>query len=149
MRIAIRFSRTLAAVLVIGHGLAMGAVALATSPVSWLMPMIITAIFASLVFNLRSINPNRPDAVIMIALSEDGTLNIQNGHGRWFECRVLGGTYVSRYLTVLDLRLLDNEMIRKHIVILPDAINPEDFRALRTWLRWKAKRTGQESIEMP
>jgi toxin CptA len=107
--------------------------------------MITTGIFASLIFNLWRVIPNRPGAIVMIALSEGGTLNIQDRRGHWFECRALSSTYVSQFLVVLDLRKLENEMI-KRVVILPDMVDPEDFRTLRVWLRWKAKSTEQESI---
>ena len=83
----------------------------------------------------------------MIALSEGGTFNIQDRRGHWFECRALGSAYVSQFLTVLNLQSLENEMV-KRVVILPDMVDPEDFRALRVWLRWEAKSTEPESIEM-
>jgi len=146
--ITLRSSRILAAVLVIAHGLAIGAIVFAALPVWWLTLMIVIGIFASLVFNLWSVLPNRPGAIVIIALSEGGTLNIQDRRGHWFECRALGSTYVSRFLAVLNLQSLENGMV-KRVVILPDMVNPEDFRVLRVWLRWKAKSPEPESIEMP
>jgi hypothetical protein len=33
----------------------------------------------------------------------------------------------------------NGERLARHVVILPDAINSEDFRKLRVLLRWKYK----------
>ncbi|MGZ8230308.1 MAG: protein YgfX [Burkholderiales bacterium] len=60
---------------------------------------------------------------------------VQRRDGVWREGRVLGTTYVTPALTVLNLKL-PNERSRRHVLILPDSLDPEEFRALRVLLRW-------------
>ncbi|MBY0578396.1 MAG: hypothetical protein K2P57_05050 [Burkholderiales bacterium] len=50
-------------------------------------------------------------------------------------CTLQGSTYVSPWLTVLNLKGAGR--LAKTAVILPDAIDGEAFRQLRVWLRWK------------
>ncbi len=75
------------------------------------------------------------DSVVAIEIGSDNKLSVQTNRGEWDECEVLGSTYVTSYLTILNLRQSDRGTRR--IVILPDSINAEDFRKLRVWLRWK------------
>ena len=48
---------------------------------------------------------------------------------------MLGTTYVSSLLTIVNLPQVENEALR-HIVLMPDAIDAEDYRRLGVWLRW-------------
>jgi len=54
--------------------------------------------------------------------------------------RVLGSSYVSGWLTVLNLQTSDGRKCRS-VVILPDAADMEPCRRLRVWLRWGIPRT--------
>jgi toxin CptA len=53
----------------------------------------------------------------------------------------LGTTYVTPYLTVLNLRG-HGERGARHVTLLPDSLHAEDFRKLRVWLRWKEDRAN-------
>ena len=75
-------------------------------------------------------------SVVAIEIGSDNKLSVQTNRGEWDECEVLGSTYVTPYLTVMNLRQSDGRATRR-IVILPDSISAEDFRKLRVWLRWK------------
>jgi toxin CptA len=77
-----------------------------------------------------------PDSAVAIEIGSDNMLSVQTCRGEWSECEVLGNTYVTPYLTVLNLRQSGRRANRR-IVILPDSIDAEDFRKLRVWLRWK------------
>jgi toxin CptA len=79
-----------------------------------------------------------PAAVVSIEIAADDILSIRAGRGEWVECDVCGDTYVLWFLTVLNLRrAVDGR--RLSVAILPDAVDPEEFRQLRVWLRWKEK----------
>jgi len=148
MYIALRPSRVLAVVLIFAHGLTAAVVVFTVLPMGWMMPTIMAVLLTSLTLGLHGAMLRRFDAIVVVKFSEDGTLSTQNKRGHWVECDTLSSTYVSKLLIVLNLRL-ENGKIR-HMTILPDAIDPEDFRALRVWLRWKAgQNTKQRLTELP
>lgn len=103
----------------------------------WLKLIAVTALVINLGFEMwRNALMRDADAVVAIGIAADNALSIQTRRGDWVDCTVRGDTYVASFLVVLNLRRLDNER-RKSVVILPDAIDAEDFRKLRVWLRWK------------
>ena len=136
MKITLRPSRILTAILVLAHGAAIAMVALAGMPF-WLELIAIAALVASLVFDVRQTALLRaPDAVITLEIASDDKLSIQTRRSEWIECEVLGSTYVTSFLTILNLKGIDSGR-NTRAVILPDSLDAEDFRKLRVWLRWK------------
>lgn len=134
--ISLRSSRILAATLVLAHGAAIAMVVLA-GMAPWLEAIAIAALAASLVFNVRqSALLHAADAVIGLEIASDDKFSIQTRRGGWIECEVLGSTYVTSFLTILNLKRTDSGRITR-AVILPDSLDTEDFRKLRVWLRWK------------
>lgn len=136
MNITLRPSRILTAILVLAHGSAIAMVALAGMPL-WLGLIAIAALVASLVFDVRQTALLRaPDALITLEIASDDRLSIQTRRGEWIECEVLGSTYVTSFLTILNLKVIDSGK-NTRAVLLPDSLDAEDFRKLRVWLRWK------------
>ena len=76
-----------------------------------------------------------------LSLADDMTCTLETRRGERIACALLGSSFVAPYLTVLELKPLnDTSWLRRwSVVILPDAIAPEDFRQLRVLLRWKWK----------
>jgi toxin CptA len=136
LKIALRPSRMLTAILLIAHGAAIVLIVLVGLP-PWLQVIAIGVLVASLAFYVRQTALLRsPDAVIAIEIASDDAFSIQTRRGDWLGCEVLGSTYVASFLTLLNLRELDKGAVR-HAAILPDSTDAEDFRRLRVWLRWK------------
>jgi toxin CptA len=136
LRIALRPSRILAAILVIAHGAALAVIALVSVPL-WLKVIAIAALAVSLVFEIRqTVLLRAPDAVVALEIASDDALSIQTRRGDWIECEVLGSTYVTYFLAIVNLKDQGSGRV-KRAVILPDSIDAEDFRKLRVWLRWK------------
>jgi toxin CptA len=79
-----------------------------------------------------------PNSIIALEAGEDCTCVIETRNGRRLHGILLPTSYVSASLTVLNLKA-HGERLARHVVILPDAINSEDFRKLRVFLRWKYK----------
>ena len=77
-------------------------------------------------------------SVATIEISAGDAMTIGTRRGEWIEVDVCGDTYVLWFLTVLNVRRRDNGR-RVSIVIFPDAVDAEEFRKLRVWLRWKAR----------
>jgi toxin CptA len=75
-------------------------------------------------------------ALLAIELREYDSASVETPDGQWQEARVLPTTYVSALLTVINVRVPPGVFAR-HMVIAPDSTDPESFRRLRVWLRWK------------
>jgi toxin CptA len=138
LRVSLRPSWILAAILTIAHGAAIAVIALLSVPL-WLQVIVIAALVASLVFETRKTALLRaPDAVIALEIASDDLLSVQTRRGDWIECEVLGSTCVIFFLAIVNLKEQGSGRV-KRAVILPDSIDAEDFRKLRVWLRWKGE----------
>lgn len=138
LKVSLRPSWILAAILAAAHGAAIAAVALAGMP-PWLQLIAIAALAVSLMFEIRqTVLLRAPDAVVAIEIASDDALSVQTRRGDWIRCEVLGSTYVTYFLAIVNLREQGGGRV-KRAVILPDSTDAEDFRKLRVWLRWKAE----------
>ena len=120
------------------HAIAAGLFLILSLPV-W-SKLVATLVFCiSLVFYLkRNAWLAAPNSIIALEIKEDCTCVIETRSGKRLDCILLPTSYVSAPLTVLNLKA-NGERLARHVVLVPDAINPEDFRKLRVLLRWKFK----------
>ena len=137
LKINLRPSWELAAILAVAHGAAIAAVVVVEMPL-WLTFVVMVALIANLSLELRHASLRMPDAVVAIEVSSDNVLSVQTRRGESLEYEVLGNTYVLSFLAILNLKQTDSGA-SKRVVILPDSIAAEDFRKLRVWLRWKER----------
>lgn len=105
----------------------------------------------SLVFYLRRYALLRsPDSVSGLELADEMVCILETQGGERIACALLGSSFVAPYLTVLELKPLKfdsavelreswRRFFSRSVVILPDGIDPEEFRRLRVLLRWKWK----------
>lgn len=136
LRITLRPSWILTAILAAAHGGAI-AVVVAVGMPPWLQWIAVTALVVNFTWDVRrSALLRSPDAVVAIEIAADDAFSIQTRRGGWIECKVLGSTYVTAFLSILNLEAQGSGGTRR-AVILPDSIDAEDFRKLRVWLRWK------------
>ena len=136
LQIKLRASWILASTLLVAHGTAMAIIGLVGMPV-WLVLIVLAALILSCLLTVRQAALLlMPVSVVAIEITPDNLLSVQTRHGDWIECEVLGSSYVAWFLTVLNLREVEKGTVR-HIVIMPDGIEAEDFRAFRVWLRWQ------------
>lgn len=75
------------------------------------------------------------NAVSALSLSQSSKLQLTYQDGREVEVMVLASSFVTAYLTILNLRDLENGR-QVHLLLLPDNTDAEAFRKLRVWLRW-------------
>lgn len=107
-----------------------------------------------------------PASVTGLELSDEMTCTLELRRGERIACTVLGSSFVAPYLTLLELKPLKcRESTKPHshsvrmkrwrrffarsIVILPDAIDAEQFRQLRVLLRWKWKDPKEKKLAGP
>ncbi|MDD5331096.1 MAG: hypothetical protein PHX38_13925, partial [Sulfuricella sp.] len=66
-----------------------------------------------------------PRALITLRIDADCRCEYQSRSGEWRDAELLGTSFVSPYLAVLNLKPADGRFA-KHLVILPDAVNADD-----------------------
>ncbi len=136
-QITISPSVLLAAVIGLTHLTAAG--------LTWLIPIPVVgksvftmAIAISLVyFMARDAALHAAGSIVALEIGEEGAMAFQTRDGAWFDCELLGTSYVSPRLTIVHLRPRDRRVMRR-VILVPDNVDPQDFRRLRTWLRWKS-----------
>ena len=112
----------------------------------WLKITAVLLLLASLIYHVRrdAMRTSR-NAILALQFSPECRCSAQIGSGDWFDAQLLPTSFVSPYLTILNLRF-DHARLVKHVVILPDAIDAEQFRRLRVLLRWRCgKELGRPS----
>lgn len=75
-------------------------------------------------------------SITAIRIEGAGELAIRLRSGSWRTARLLETSFVSPYLTILNLKT-DDSYFARHAVLMPDNVSSEDFRRFRIWLRWK------------
>lgn len=129
--------------------LALCAVHCIAAALLWLIPVpalgkagVTFAIAVSLVYLLaRDATLHAANAIVALEVDDSGSLVYQTRTGRRVESDLLGSSYVSPRLTIVNLRGRNRSGTRR-VVLLEDNVDPRDFRRLRIWLRWKRGEGG-------
>ena len=141
LKISLRPSRFLAAILIFAHAGAIALALLVDIPL-WLKVVAVTLlIIQCLLLACRQALLLGPNSALALEVSSDHQFSMQTRASGWSDYDVLGTTYVTPYLTVLNLRG-HGERGARHVTLLPDSLHAEDFRKLRVWLRWKEDRAN-------
>jgi toxin CptA len=129
-------SLRIGAALVIAHISAASAVAPLDGPLA-LKAGLAFVIAASLVRCVRRhalLKARR--SVLAIEVQDQQTACVQGPDHVWRDARILGTSYVTAALTVLSVRVAAERMPR-HVLLVRDNIDEDDFRRLRVLLRWR------------
>ncbi len=133
-------SRYLAAILLAGHVSVAAVLLVVDLSLLWKSAALVF-LLVSLAYELRMAWRVGANAVTGFRVSIDGTPGIFTRRDGWRDCEVLGSTYVTAFLTVVNLRASGGRRIRS-VVILPDCMVADDYRRLRVWLRWRPQAEG-------
>jgi toxin CptA len=117
---------------------------LAAAGLVWLVPLpplgkgvFTLAIAVSLVYFLaRDAALHAANAIVALELKSGGGISFQTRGGEWVDCELRGSSYVSPGLTIVNLRPRGRRWARR-VILVPDNVDPRDFRRLRMWMRWK------------
>jgi hypothetical protein len=135
LRISLRPSRRFLAVLAAGHLAAMFAVFALDLPL-WAKTGVSAVIIASAGYQISRVALLRADtSIVALELDRDGSAAFAIRGGGWQEATLLGTSFVSPVLIVLNLRVNQSRAIR-HIVLMEDSADTEALRELRVLLRW-------------
>lgn len=96
----------------------------------------VSASYAVFLHGLRLL----PWSIVALNINSKNQLKLAQKNGEFFEVLVKVNTVVTPYLTVLNCQLKEATFLQRlspqHIIIVPDAVNAEDYRQLCVWLRW-------------
>lgn len=117
---------------------------LAAAGLLWLVPIpplgkgaFTLAIAVSLVYFLaRYAALHAANAIVALELKSGGGISFHTRDGKWVDCELSGSSYVSPGLTIVNL-LPRGRGRTRHVILVPDNVDPRDFRRLRMWMRWK------------
>jgi toxin CptA len=146
LRITLSRSGLLAVILLLAHACAVSLVLMMELP-QWLKVAAASALILQCVFLIyRRALLLGAQAVLALEVASDHRMNILMRRAGWRPCDVLGSTYVTPYLTIMNLHLAGERMAR-HVVLLPDSLDGDDFRKLRVWLKWKNDTPASDPVE--
>jgi toxin CptA len=135
--IALSKSRQLIWLLLCVHGLTLLVIWLLPWPLGW-RGLLSLLIAASLVFYLlRDAKKVMRHSIVGLKYLQDNQLELQLKSGEWFTASLQPGSFVAPYLTTLAYRS-QNAYFNRYLLIMPDMLDAETFRELRTHLRWKS-----------
>ncbi|MBI2508760.1 MAG: hypothetical protein HYV99_01825 [Betaproteobacteria bacterium] len=130
----------LAVLLCAAHVGAVGAVWATPVPVA-VKAIIVGAIALSLIHHIGlDAALHAADAIVALEIREGGGIAFLTRSGGWHDCELLGSSFVSRHLTIVNLKPGGRQRTR-HVILMPDNVDARDFRRLRMWLRWAAERS--------
>jgi toxin CptA len=135
VRVTLSQSRYLAAALLCAHIAAATVLLPLHLPVGWTWVLSLL-IAASLGHSMRLhawLNARRSLTAIRLHDREHASVRLRDG--AWCDARVLGTTYISPLLTVINMRL-GGEARTRHMLVLPDSLPADDYRRVRVALRW-------------
>ena len=87
------------------------------------------------------------NAIVALELKSGGGISFHTRDGGWVDCELSGSSYVSPGLTIVNL-LPRGRRRTRHVILVPDNVDPRDFRRLRMWMRWKSA-PGSEPAPTP
>jgi toxin CptA len=143
LRIRIGKSRQLAAALLVAHATAAACLAVSFPP-GLSLPGI-SLIAASAAYHLRRSALQRAgEAVVELVLRQGGGCELTTLAGASRAGQVQGSTFVSPWLTVINVRF-ETGQGRRSVVLAPDCADADALRELRVWLRFRCHRNPQAS----
>jgi toxin CptA len=114
----------------------------------WLKALLVLVVLVLVAYSsLRYALLRWPNAVVALHVNKSNQLQLVLNNGQQVEMMVQANTVVTAYLTVLNCVAKEASLVQTlfttSIVILPDAVDAENFRQLRVWLRWAKLASAQ------
>lgn len=102
------------------------------------------AVLASAAWSIRHHALRRgPSAVRTLRFEDRERLQLRLGDGRWQGGRIAGSSTVGPLLCILNVE--HGVRAVRHVVIAGDALEADDLRRLRVWLRWGPAPGGEDT----
>lgn len=136
-RLALKPSRRLAALLLMLHCAGVSGLLPLTLPFWSKLAMSLVIAAACLVALHRHVLGLAATSVRELLLREDGRVDATLADGDRYEAAVSGRSTLWPWLVILQLEGGGGAR-RQTLAILPDALAGEEWRMLRSWMRWKS-----------
>jgi toxin CptA len=135
IRLVLRPSLQLAAVLAFAGIGASAAIAALPMP-AWQRLGLVAIVSAMCLYHIaRDACLRMPRSIIALEVTSEGTCRCQSRAGDWLDVEVHGNSFVTPWLTVLNL-VEPGKRGARQAILLSDSGDPDMFRQLRVWLRW-------------
>jgi toxin CptA len=119
------------------HGLTLLVICLLPVPLLWRVAGSLLLVASLLFYILRDVYQAMGYSIVALKCLPDHRLELQNKKGDWIAASLRPGSFVAPYLTTLAYRAEQN-FFNRYVLILPDMLDAETFRQLRTHLRWQS-----------
>lgn len=136
LKIQLGPSKILAGILILAHGIGWISICLIPLHLALLGVLSLPFVFSLFYFLGRDAWRRLPHSIIMFEINADCSCRYLDYQGRWHAAVIVPTILVNPWLSVLTLRINNRRHLR-YIVVLPDAVEPDAFRQLRVWLKWK------------
>lgn len=135
LHVVLRPSRLLA--LSLGGACVSAAVLISLLPLPlWAQGLCLLVVICATAYHFsRHVWLRLPQSITALEVGGKGEFRCFTRASAWCDAVVLGSSFVTPQLTVLNLRL-PHRRLAQHVVLLPDALESDAFRRLRVWLRW-------------
>jgi len=135
IRLALRPSRQLAAVLVLAGATACAV--MASLPIPLWEALVLDAIIAmfAIYHVVKDAWLRMPWSIVALEVTSEGAFRCQSRAGVWIDVEVRGDSFVTPWLTILNLAE-PGKWLARRAILLSDSGEAEMFRAMRVWLRW-------------
>ena len=143
LRLELRPSRTLAILFAFMHCAALGLLLMLGMP--WwgnLLAALALAVSAIHAIALHAWQA-RPGSIAALEIADDCKVAVLDRAGDWHDADLLSSSFVSPYLTVLNLRYVGARRSRSAIIV-PDRVQADPYRRLRVLLRWRCSGNALE-----
>ena len=134
-RIAVTSSVALSIVLTVLHIVAAGLLWLLPLPLPGKLALTIVVVVSFIYHMARDALLHSPHSIVGLDV-RDGAVSLQMRNGEWLDGELLGSSYVSERITIVNFRPRGRRIARR-LILLPDNVDPAEFRRLRTWMRWR------------
>ncbi|MGE5524814.1 MAG: protein YgfX [Rhodospirillaceae bacterium] len=135
MNVQLKPSYRLACLLITAHVATAAGVFMLDLPFELRMALACVVLLSLVATVQRSALLRTRDAIVALEWNEDRAVNFQTRDGLWHAARLLPTTFVTPFLTVIDLRTQGTPRIR-HVVMMTDSAAPDEYRRLRVRLQW-------------
>jgi toxin CptA len=142
VRARLRPSRLLTTMFVLVHASAAAVLCTVVLPLEVTLAIGV-AIAASLLHALwRHALLRSRGSLVTVEIRNRSEAAVKRKDGEWHDAEILGTSSVTPWLTVLNLAGPGRR--RRHVLLVPDNIDSQDFRELRVLLRWARPRKTEK-----
>lgn len=142
-RVCFKPSLWLGVLLASAHGLALFSVWWSPVPLPLSVALTIAVAVSCRVAMGRHVARFDRRSIASMTLLADGRLVVQEAGGEIGECTVCSDSTLFPWMIIVMTQVGGRNLLPRAIVILPDMLSADDWRAVRIWLKWRVARPAK------